>query len=166
MALDAAAVEKIAQLARLGIDPADMKEDRVALGTGCDECFQSGYAGRTAIYEFLPVDETLRTEIMEGATADQNNRLQQQNDRRAGTGGRGRAGDRGQESTWNHGGLVAMIGPQKRFDKCCTSSKVPVLAGDHSTCVSNNRTFTPRVPWLSSGVRRVQSRVVVSSRLL
>ncbi|MEX1024346.1 MAG: ATPase, T2SS/T4P/T4SS family [Planctomycetota bacterium] len=40
-------------------------------GAGCDECFHSGYAGRTAIYEFMPVGETLRTEIMEGATASQ-----------------------------------------------------------------------------------------------
>jgi general secretion pathway protein E len=44
---------------------------RVAFGRGCDECFQSGYAGRTAIYEFMPVDETLRTQIMTSATAAQ-----------------------------------------------------------------------------------------------
>ena len=41
----------------------------IAFGAGCDECFHSGYAGRTAIYEFLPVDEVLRTQIMEGASA-------------------------------------------------------------------------------------------------
>ena len=31
--------------------------------------FHSGYSGRTAIYEFLPVDEVLRTQIMEGVGA-------------------------------------------------------------------------------------------------
>ena len=38
---------------------------------GCDECFNSGFAGRTAIYEFMPMSEHLRTMVMEGATATQ-----------------------------------------------------------------------------------------------
>ena len=57
-----------AKLKRVGIDPAAMG-GRIAVGKGCDECFQSGYAGRTAIYEFMPIDENLRTQIMEHATA-------------------------------------------------------------------------------------------------
>jgi general secretion pathway protein E len=60
--------EEAAKLKKVGIDPAEMNGS-VASATGCDECFQSGYSGRTAIYEFMPVDETLRTEIMEGYTA-------------------------------------------------------------------------------------------------
>ena len=55
-------------LKKIGIDPADMN-GVVHFGEGCDECFQSGYAGRTAIYEFMPIDETLRTLVMENATA-------------------------------------------------------------------------------------------------
>ncbi len=43
----------------------------LSIGKGCDECFQSGYAGRTAIYEFLPVDQDLRTQVMSGATASE-----------------------------------------------------------------------------------------------
>ena len=43
----------------------------MAVGRGCDECFQSGYSGRTAIYEFMPMSEHLRTMVMEGATATQ-----------------------------------------------------------------------------------------------
>lgn len=62
--------EQRAMLAKL-----NMTEDEVssvlAYGRGCDDCFGSGYSGRTAIYEFMPVDEVLRTEIMEGATASQ-----------------------------------------------------------------------------------------------
>ncbi|MDG1491514.1 MAG: ATPase, T2SS/T4P/T4SS family [Planctomycetota bacterium] len=42
---------------------------QIAYGPGCDECFHSGYAGRTAIYEFLPVTERIRTMVMEGAGA-------------------------------------------------------------------------------------------------
>ena len=50
------------------MDPSDLPNG-VAVGKGCEECFQSGYAGRTAIYEFLPVTEGLRTQIMDGANA-------------------------------------------------------------------------------------------------
>jgi general secretion pathway protein E len=60
--------EWLAKLKKVGVDP-DILGGQVAFGRGCDECFQSGYAGRTAIYEFMTVDETLRTQIMEGATA-------------------------------------------------------------------------------------------------
>src|SRR5262249_6152351 len=60
--------ESAAKLKKVGIDPALMG-GRIAHGKGCDECFQSGYAGRTAIYEFMPIDEVLRTQIMESATA-------------------------------------------------------------------------------------------------
>jgi general secretion pathway protein E len=60
--------EWTAKLHKVGIDPADMGKVYYE-GTGCDECFQSGYSGRTAIYEFMSVDETLRTQVMEGATA-------------------------------------------------------------------------------------------------
>jgi general secretion pathway protein E len=60
--------EWAAKLKKVGIDPAVM-DGRIAVGKGCDECFQSGYAGRTAIYEFMEVDETLRTQIMDRATA-------------------------------------------------------------------------------------------------
>jgi len=62
--------EWLAKLKKIGVDP-DVLGGQIAVGKGCDECFQSGYAGRTAIYEFMPVDEVLRTQIMEGATAAQ-----------------------------------------------------------------------------------------------
>jgi len=65
-----ASEEDKAKLRKVGLDPSEMN-DMVHYGPGCDECFQSGYAGRTAIYEFMPIDETTRTEVMEGATATQ-----------------------------------------------------------------------------------------------
>ena len=61
--------EWAAKLKKLSIDPKKQKES--VFGAGCDECFHSGYAGRTAIYEFMPVDEVLRTQVMEGVTATQ-----------------------------------------------------------------------------------------------
>jgi general secretion pathway protein E len=62
--------EWAAKLKKLGLVPADL-DGLIAHGTGCDECFNSGYAGRTAIYEFMPIDEQVRTQVMEGATASQ-----------------------------------------------------------------------------------------------
>jgi len=38
-------------------------------GTGCRTCHQSGFAGRLAIYEVLPVDEMVQDMIMKNATA-------------------------------------------------------------------------------------------------
>jgi general secretion pathway protein E len=60
--------EWAAKLKKVGIMP-DELGGQIAFGAGCDECFHSGYAGRTAIYEFLPVEEELRTQIMEGVNA-------------------------------------------------------------------------------------------------
>ena len=57
-----------AKLKKVGMDGSELSGG-VAVGQGCDECFHSGFQGRTAIYEFLPVDEVLRTQIMEGVSA-------------------------------------------------------------------------------------------------
>ncbi len=62
--------EWLAKLKKLNLDPAKLHGE-VSFGEGCDECFHSGFSGRTAIYEFLPVDEILRTQVMEGSTASQ-----------------------------------------------------------------------------------------------
>jgi type II secretory ATPase GspE/PulE/Tfp pilus assembly ATPase PilB-like protein len=60
--------ETAAKLKKLDLSRDDVGNE-IAFGEGCDECFHSGYAGRTAIYEFMPVAEELRTQIMEGVTA-------------------------------------------------------------------------------------------------
>lgn len=57
-----------AKLSKVGLTPEQL-DNKIAFGAGCDECFHSGYSGRTAIYEMMPVDEVLRTQIMEGTTA-------------------------------------------------------------------------------------------------
>ncbi len=62
--------EWTAKLKKLGLTPNDVGH-QVAFGKGCDQCFNSGYAGRTAIYEFMPIDEITRTQVMEGHTASQ-----------------------------------------------------------------------------------------------
>jgi general secretion pathway protein E len=62
--------EWIAKLKKVGIEPHEV-DGQIAHGTGCEECFNSGFAGRTAIYEFMPMSEHLRTMVMEGGTATQ-----------------------------------------------------------------------------------------------
>ena len=57
-----------AKLSKVNMTPDDL-DGMIAHGPGCDECFHSGYAGRTAIYEFLPVNERIRTMVMDGASA-------------------------------------------------------------------------------------------------
>ncbi|QDU67195.1 GspE/PulE family protein [Engelhardtia mirabilis] len=60
--------EWAAKLKKLGMTSEELG-GRIAVGAGCEECYHTGYSGRTAIYEFLPVDEAMRTQVMEGATA-------------------------------------------------------------------------------------------------
>lgn len=74
--------EWAAKLKKLGMTPEDL-DNRISYGPGCDECFHSGYSGRTAIYEFLPVGEEIRTQIMEGATAAQMKRWAVENGMRS-----------------------------------------------------------------------------------
>ncbi len=39
-------------------------------GKGCDECGNTGYAGRRGIYEVMPISETLRNLIIKGSNTD------------------------------------------------------------------------------------------------
>ena len=62
--------EALEKLKALGIDPGRLEGGNIAVGRGCADCFHSGFSGRTAIYELLPTDDALRTQIMQrlGAT--------------------------------------------------------------------------------------------------
>jgi type IV pilus assembly protein PilB len=44
----------------LGVTEEDVAKGNVVRGRGCDQCGQTGYLGRTAIFEVLPVDAGLR----------------------------------------------------------------------------------------------------------
>lgn len=56
------------ELARLGLDSIP-SEATVYRAKGCDECFHTGYSGRIAIYELLPIDDDLRSVILRNADA-------------------------------------------------------------------------------------------------
>jgi general secretion pathway protein E len=61
------------ELARLGVRPSALggegRSITLARGAGCEVCGGSGYRGRVAIYEILPVDEQIRRLIMAKADA-------------------------------------------------------------------------------------------------
>lgn len=52
-------------LQKLNIAEEDSKGYTIYKAVGCDECNNTGYKGRTAIYEFLTVDEDIRQMILD-----------------------------------------------------------------------------------------------------
>ena len=52
------------QLAELGLTPADVAGKRFYQGAGCVACNNTGYKGRTAIHEFMIVNEEIRNIIL------------------------------------------------------------------------------------------------------
>jgi general secretion pathway protein E len=52
-----------------GIKLEKLKDGKVAVGKGCDYCFNSGYVDRTAIYEMLPIDDVMKDQIMDRSSA-------------------------------------------------------------------------------------------------
>jgi type IV pilus assembly protein PilB len=55
-------------LTLLGLRRADLEGATPMAGTGCQECGGTGYLGRTAVYEVLAVDATMRQVLMHSAT--------------------------------------------------------------------------------------------------
>ncbi len=52
------------ELDMLGIKRERLKDGLIYLGMGCERCIETGYQGRTAIYEILPIGEEVRQEII------------------------------------------------------------------------------------------------------
>jgi general secretion pathway protein E len=46
-------------------------KDGIHLGKGCHECFNSGFSGRTAIYELMPIDAIIQEQIVNKASASE-----------------------------------------------------------------------------------------------
>jgi general secretion pathway protein E len=47
----------------MGVTPEEASEIQFFAGKGCEECRYTGFRGRTAIFEYLPVDDEVRREI-------------------------------------------------------------------------------------------------------
>ena len=59
----------MANLKSLNIDPDRLEDGMLVKGRGCGSCFGSGYQNRTGIYEILPVDDAVREQIVDRASA-------------------------------------------------------------------------------------------------
>ena len=61
--------EDIAILADVRMDVSELPGGLLHKGRGCENCFNTGYVGRTAIYEVMPVGEKVREEIVARSSA-------------------------------------------------------------------------------------------------
>lgn len=57
-------------LLTLGLDPDEHKGAVLARGGGCSSCFQTGYLGRSGIFEIMEVNDTLRELIFQQISKD------------------------------------------------------------------------------------------------
>lgn len=56
-------------LSRLNIKPSQQKNRKFYRGRGCPHCLNTGYRGRTGIYELLPITEDVRKAVLTHAEA-------------------------------------------------------------------------------------------------
>jgi general secretion pathway protein E len=61
--------QQIAQLHAIGVNARELKDGKMAVANGCAECFHSGFSGRTALYELMPMTDTLRELVMDNVSA-------------------------------------------------------------------------------------------------
>jgi type II secretion system protein E len=66
----AAALEDEA-LAELGVDPELRASFTACQGRGCDRCRSTGYMGRIGVFELLPINDEVRSQVLEKAAASQ-----------------------------------------------------------------------------------------------
>ena len=57
------------ELQELDIDAAQSGNVQFYTGAGCDECMNTGFKGRTGIYEVLPIGEEVKNQIVDHASA-------------------------------------------------------------------------------------------------
>ena len=61
--------EEIWQLKQLDITPDQLEDGKIKRGRGCGNCYGSGYVERIGIYEILPIDDPVRDQIVNLASA-------------------------------------------------------------------------------------------------
>ncbi len=59
-----------AELAEIGLKPEQAARKTVYRARGCEKCWQTGYSGRTGIYELLTISEQIRSLILKQAEAN------------------------------------------------------------------------------------------------
>jgi type IV pilus assembly protein PilB len=59
------------QLAELDLRPEDVADKRIYRGRGCSVCNNTGFKGRTGLYEYMPMNDVLRDLIHRGCSTEQ-----------------------------------------------------------------------------------------------
>ncbi|MEM1250319.1 MAG: GspE/PulE family protein, partial [Acidobacteriota bacterium] len=57
------------QIAMLGLSVPEDRQFEVRRGAGCQECRGTGYYGRTGVFEVMPLDDSIKQLVIEGADA-------------------------------------------------------------------------------------------------
>jgi general secretion pathway protein E len=57
------------ELRQLGLGDAQASEGRFFVGAGCDRCFQTGYRGRTGVYELMMINDQIQELIYKRESA-------------------------------------------------------------------------------------------------
>ena len=57
------------ELAEIGLTREEIKDGLIHLGMGCERCIETGYVGRTAIYEILTISEAVREQVIQRSGA-------------------------------------------------------------------------------------------------
>ena len=60
----------VRELGEIGLSVKDLPGGKLHRGNGCPNCFQTGYTDRSAIYEILPVEDAVKQQVMERASAN------------------------------------------------------------------------------------------------
>ncbi|MBF0496928.1 MAG: type II secretion system ATPase GspE [Deltaproteobacteria bacterium] len=59
------------ELAEMNLSPRLLGQRTLFRGRGCGECFDTGYRGRTSIYEIMAMTDSIRNLVLKGADANQ-----------------------------------------------------------------------------------------------
>ncbi len=58
------------ELAEVGLSKSQLSDGRVWRGEGCAECLNTGYKGRTGIYELMPITEKIRQLVLKNVDSN------------------------------------------------------------------------------------------------
>jgi len=57
-------------LAQLDLSPDDVVDKKFYRGRGCAACNNTGFKGRTGLYEYMPINDQIREEINRGGSTE------------------------------------------------------------------------------------------------
>ena len=63
------------ELVEVGLKRKDLVNNQLSKGQGCDHCFQSGYRGRSGIYELMEVTQNIKGQLLKSADASELQRV-------------------------------------------------------------------------------------------